>query len=755
MVEHLEVGVQLKAKFAADGQLYTAEVLEISKSKKRTTTPVKVHYLGYGEEDDAWLPISDLRSRRFPREASAEKPAAPKTRQAKSKLTVSVLEKGMNLQVLADDGVWYAAKVLQLSPTKNTVKVNYLGYTATSNEWVGPERLRSKTLSTQGHVTDRNTKTQVAVKPQPALQLVPLLRRLQRHTKVGLERAIVESAANAESKTISYAELLANVQENCKVVASALVGRKEGMPKHVAYLINPSIAYVVTELSVWAAGACCVPLSVHSPSPELEYFVEDSEVPLLIADVDENVNKLKAVAEKLERTFATIAADKLKYTITVDGTLPDGEADLNTTMEANALILYTSGTTGKPKGVVHTFSSLFSQQDSLSKAWKWSQKDHTLHVLPLHHIHGVQNILNTAMLNGSGVEFTPFDAGFCLKRLCSGDITCFHAVPTIYTKFTQYFEKIDSQAKAEICKGLRNESMRYMVSGSAALPVPTMQAWAEISGHVLLERYGMTEIGMGLSNRITGTRYPGCVGWVLPKVQVKADENGSILIRGPLIFKEYYRREEATKAEFTEDGWFKTGDNCQVGGTPEELRATMVAARAVEAATGRAPATAPAAEKKKGEKEKEKKKEGKKEWKKKEEEKKEEEEGEEIPKDLKKIYRIMGRSSVDIIKSGGYKISALEIESVLLQHEKIKECAVIGKPDKTWGEKVTAVCILDGDLTLKDLRDWGKERMATYKVPQELDVVTELPRNQMGKLEKKKLIDKYKQTADAARGAAA
>lgn len=115
----------------------------------------------------------------------------------------------------------------------------------------------------------------------------------------------------------------------------------------------------------------------------------------------------------------------------------------------------------------------------------------------------------------------------------------------------------------------------------------------------------------------------------------------------------------------------------------------------------------------------------------------------------------MGRTSVDIIKSGGYKISALEIESVLLQHEKIKECAVIGKPDETWGEKVTAVCILDGDLALKDLRDWGKERMATYKVPQELHAVTQLPRNQMGKLEKKKLIDQYKEAADAANGAAA
>merc|ERR1712137_687462 len=113
--------------------------------------------------------------------------------------------------------------------------------------------------------------------------------------------------------------------------------------------------------------------------------------------------------------------------------------------------------------------------------------------------------------------------------------------------------------------------------------------------------------------------------------------------------------------------------------------------------------------------------------------------------DLTAIFKIMGRSSVDIIKSGGYKIGALEIESVLLQHERIKECAVVGKPDETWGEKVTAVCVLNGELSIKELRDWGKERMATYKVPQDLEVVDALPRNQMGKLEKKKITDRYKQ----------
>jgi malonyl-CoA/methylmalonyl-CoA synthetase len=184
-----------------------------------------------------------------------------------------------------------------------------------------------------------------------------------------------------------------------------------------------------------------------------------------------------------------------------------------------------------------------------------------------------------------------------------------------------------------------------------------MQSWAEISGHVLLERYGMTEIGMALSNKIDDTRYPGCVGWPLPRVRVKLQDN-AILVKGAAVFKEYYKNEEATKKEFTEDGWFKTGDSAQFGGPDEDLQQMQKDARAVEAATGRPRA----------------------------------ETGEAAPESLKSIYKIMGRSSVDIIKSGGYKISALEIESVLLQHEKIKECAVLGSRTRH-GERRSPLCV--------------------------------------------------------------
>mmetsp|Transcript_2226 Transcript_2226/g.4991 ORF Transcript_2226/g.4991 Transcript_2226/m.4991 type:complete len:605 (+) Transcript_2226:87-1901(+) len=544
----------------------------------------------------------------------------------------------------------------------------------------------------------------------PKKDVVPMLVRLRAHAKAGVERAIIESGPQVATCIVSYPKLLASVEEVSKMVLGLLAGRPAGLPKHVAYLVSPGLAYTVVELAVWAAGGTCIPLSVHSPAPELEYFLEDSDAAVVIADAVLE-GKLEPVAEKLGRPFATVLdgdACGIRLCPATGVTVARGEVEVS--VMTPGLILHTSGTTGRPKGVVHTFQGLTAQYESLTEAWQWSSSDHTLHVLPLHHIHGVQNILNTALYNGACVEFTPFDAAFCLRRLGSGDITCFHAVPTVYVKLIQHVDKLSTETRAEICKSLRTDAMRCMVSGSAALPVQTMRSWAEISGHVLLERYGMTEVGMSLSNKLHGTRYPGCVGWALPGVEVKLDRDGTILVKGAPVFREYYGRDEATKKEFTEDGWFKTGDNAQVGGSSEELQRLQDSVREVERATGRPPPDTPA-----------------------------------VPDEaLSGIYKILGRSSLDIIKSGGYKISALEIENELVQHDKVKECAVIGKPDEIWGEKVVALCVLTDNLTLEELRKWGKERLASYKVPQELEVVTELPRNHMGKLEKKVILQRYR-----------
>jgi malonyl-CoA/methylmalonyl-CoA synthetase len=279
--------------------------------------------------------------------------------------------------------------------------------------------------------------------------------------------------------------------------------------------------------------------------------------------------------------------------------------------------------------------------------------------------------------SGATVEpFTRFEMNAILKRVRVDAYTLFMAVPTIYVKLIQMLEEADDQDRFDIVAGFKK--MRLMVSGSAALPASVHERWAQLTGQKLLERYGMTEIGMAISNLYRGERRPGSVGAPLPGVELRlkmengpviTDENepGEIQVRGPMVFQAYWNRPEAT-AETFEDGWFRTGDMA-----------------VLEAG----------------------------------------------------YYRIMGRLSVDIIKSGGYKLSALEIEAALLEHPFIAECAVVGMPDDTWGEAVSAAVVLQkGPLDLIALREWCKERLSVYKIPQRLKVVSELPRNAMGKVTK-------------------
>ena len=225
-----------------------------------------------------------------------------------------------------------------------------------------------------------------------------------------------------------------------------------------------------------------------------------------------------------------------------------------------------------------------------------------------------------------------------------------------------------------------------MVSGSAALPVSTLNRWKEISGHTLLERYGMTEIGMALSNPLEGERVPGSVGTPLPGVEVQlVDEHGEaaaagaageIEVRGPAVFKEYWGKPQATQEAFRE-GWFRTGDVAVLE-------------------NGR--------------------------------------------------YRILGRMNIDILKTGGHKVSALEVEEQLREHPAIAECAVVGVPDSEWGERVAAAAVLrEGEtLDLESLRSWAKQRLASHKIPSRLLIVDALPRNAMGKVTKPAIVNLFK-----------
>jgi len=258
------------------------------------------------------------------------------------------------------------------------------------------------------------------------------------------------------------------------------------------------------------------------------------------------------------------------------------------------------------------------------------------------------------------------------------------AVPTIYVKLIQYFDTIDKEQVDKICDGFR--PMRLNISGSAACPVKLFNQWKELTGQILLERYGMTEIGMGISNPYDAERRAGHVGQPLPGVEAQlfdeddnliTEENtpGEIRIKGDNVFLEYWDNEKATIESF-KDGWFCTGDVAVL------------------------------------------------------------DDG---------YYRIMGRSSIDIIKSGGYKLSALEIEGVLLTHPSVSEVAVIGVEDETWGESVLAFIGLNDGAELKydDLKKWCDGKMSSYKIPKDIKIIDALPRNAMGKVTKpdlKKLV---------------
>ncbi|KAJ1661110.1 hypothetical protein IWQ61_000046 [Dispira simplex] len=467
----------------------------------------------------------------------------------------------------------------------------------------------------------------------------------------------------------------------------------------VAFLCPNSYAYVVTQWAIWAAGGIAVPLSPLHPPAELDYFIQDSQADTLVYHpaLKDQVQRLTrdTLGGKLElldiqEVMQQARAKRVKATT-------DTSLGFHLSPERRAMIVYTSGTTGRPKGVVSTHSMIQHQVDCLISAWGWSAQDRIHHVLPLHHVHGVINALNCGLASGATVEMAPrFDANQVWRRWMDPrqNLTLFTAVPAIYSKLIHAYDAMDPVQQSRARSACRQ--FRLMMSGSSALPSPLLRRWREISGHTLLERYGMSEIGMALSNPATdpALRREGCVGAPLPGVQVRLiddqqrdityqpDTPGELLVAGPNVFKEYWNRPQATREAFIDQVWFKTGDT------------------AAHDATG--------------------------------------------------VWRILGRNSQDILKSGGYKISALEIERELLSHPSIADVAVVGAPDEILGQVVAAVVKLASDvesrqLTPDTIQTWCKTRLARYKIPRRYIMLTddEIPRNAMGKINKKNLVRQF------------
>lgn len=451
----------------------------------------------------------------------------------------------------------------------------------------------------------------------------------------------------------------------------------------ISYLYEGSYEYVVIQWGIWLAGGISIPLHSSLPVPQQQYIVQNSQSKLLFIQ-NKYYDKLK---DQYDNTDAKI------INLNVFDIVQQYKDKINTTdvaqidMSRRAMLIYTSGTTGNPKGVVSTHSMIDAQTTSLVKAWQWQSNDHILHVLPLHHVHGVINALACPLYVGAKVTFVPkFDAikvWNMFKEL--NDLTVFTAVPTIYTRLIHQYDNSDNDTQQQYRDSCKH--FRLFMCGSAALPDTVFNKWKQISNHTLLERYGMTEVGMALSNSINeNERKISSVGKPLPYVQTKLlpqddddssssnNNTGQLLLKGPTVFSEYYNMPDATKKEFTEDGWFKTGDIVRI--------------------------------------------------------------------DDNGYYYITGRASVDIIKSGGNKISALAIESVLLTHDSINEVAVCGVSDNEYGQVVGVIAVLHNNksLTLDELKQWSKTKLQTAETPRKLLIVDSIPRNAMGKINKKQLV---------------
>lgn len=487
----------------------------------------------------------------------------------------------------------------------------------------------------------------------------PLLLRLA--DLAALDAPALEAADGA----CSHRQLAAR---SAAVARSLLSGRASLDGARVALLAAPSIAWVAGFLGVIRAGGVVVPLAPSHPEAELRYIASDAAPEAILLD-----------AAHAGRAALFAPSRPVSLDEPGDGVYPE-VPDMRATDDA--LMLYTSGTTGKPKGARLTHGNLEAQARLIASAWGITASDRLLHALPLHHMHGVVIALLTTLLAGGSATLLPrFDAAAVWDGLAGA--TVWMAVPTMAHKLLETHDQADDERRARWTAAARG--LRLATSGSAALPATLAARWSAVAGAIPLERFGMTEVGVALSNPLRGERRPGSVGLPLPGVEVRVvdesgrdvapGEPGEIVVRGPTVFAGYHGREDATRASFR-DGWFLTGDTATVeaGG----------------------------------------------------------------------YVKILGRTSVDILKSGGYKLSALEIEEALREHPAVAEVAVVGLPDEVWGERVAAVVVVRGGLTqgvtADELRSFCRERLAPYKAPREVFFVDELPRNALGKVLKPELL---------------
>lgn len=422
-----------------------------------------------------------------------------------------------------------------------------------------------------------------------------------------------------------------------------------------AVVATPGLDTVVAVLAGLAAGVTVVPIPPDSGIAERIHIVADAGIDFLIGS-----NPWEDV---------TTAAVPVPSAVVARSSSPD--LGIGTESGRPALLLYTSGTTGKPKGVPLTATAIAADLDALADAWAWTPDDTLVHGLPMFHVHGLVLGVLGPLRMGSRLVHTgrPRPDAYAAAAAAGGSL--FFGVPTVWSRVTD-----DPGAAAAL------RTARLLVSGSAPLPVPVFDRLRALTGQEPVERYGMTETLITLSTRVDGDRRPGWVGLPLAGVETRiVDDDGRPLpadgetvgdleVRGPTVMTGYHRRPEADREAFTADGWFRTGD---VATADEDA-----------------------------------------------------------------FHRIVGRRSTDLIKTGGFRVGAGEVESTLLSHPAVREAAVVGRPDPDLGQAIVAFVVADG-VSGADLQAYVGEQLSAHKRPREVVLLDALPLNAMGKIQKSRL----------------
>ena len=480
-----------------------------------------------------------------------------------------------------------------------------------------------------------------------------------------------------DGSALSYADLV----ELSARLANALksLGVKPG--DRVAAQVEKSAEALLVYLAALRAGAVYLPLNSAYTASEIRYFLGDAEPTLFICRPESAAEMQVVATEAGVPRVETLGSNGEGSLMEAARAQPPAFEDVERTRDDLAAILYTSGTTGRSKGAMLSHGNLASNAEVLRDNWRFTPEDRLLHALPIFHTHGLFVATNVTLMTGSSLIFLPtFNANEIVRLLPQA--TVMMGVPTFYTRLL---------ARDDFGRDLVAH-IRLFVSGSAPLSAETHKEFGERTGHAILERYGMTETNMNTSNPYDGDRIPGAVGLPLPGVEIRiADpqtgqavpdgEVGVIEIRGPNVFKGYWRMPEKTREEFREDGFFISGDLGRI--------------------------------------------------------------------DDRGYIWIVGRAK-DLIISGGFNVYPAEVEAAIEALPGVTECAVIGVPHADFGEGVVAVVTpkLGTILEEKTILAALANELAKFKQPKRVFIATELPRNAMGKVQKKDLREQHAKTFD-------